>query len=68
LKNHLNRQSRIRLADSEKQAIRDHFHALRDQWCLALETEPLDWQHLLDLHWEMAELEHKHPFVKKAAA
>jgi hypothetical protein len=68
LKNRSKRQSLPRLADSEKQAIRTHFHALRDQWCVALEADPLDWQHLLDLHWEMADLEHKHPFVKKSAA
>jgi hypothetical protein len=68
LKNRSKRQSLPRLADYEKQAIRAHFHALRDQWCLALEADPLDWQRLLDLHWDMAELEHKHPFVKKAAA
>ena len=68
MKNHSKRQPRIRLAGTEKQAIRAHFHALRDQWCLALEADPLDWQRLLDLHWDMAELEHKHPFVKKAAA
>ena len=68
MKNRSKRQSLPRLADSEKQAIRAHFHALRDQWCVALEANPLDWQHLLDLHWEMADLEHKHPFVKRAAA
>jgi hypothetical protein len=68
LKNHSKRQSRTRLADTQKQAIRAHFHALRDEWCLALEEHPVDWQRLLDLHWQMAEVEHKHPFVKKAAA
>ncbi len=68
MKNRYKRQSLPRLADSEKQAIRAHLHSLRDEWCLALEADPLDWQRMLDLHWEMADLEHKHPFVKKAAA
>ena len=68
MKNRSKRQSGTRLADTEKQAIRTHFRALRDQWCVALEEHPVDWQRLIDLHWQLADLEHKHPFVKKAAA
>jgi hypothetical protein len=59
---------RTRLKDSEKEAIRNHYNAIKDEWCLALEDEPIDWEFLFDLHWEMYELEHQHPWVKKAVA
>jgi hypothetical protein len=67
-KNRSTRQPRprTRLNDSEKQAIRNRFNAIKDEWCLTLETDPIDWQHLFDLHWEMYLLEHQHPWVKKA--
>lgn len=61
-------RTRTRLTDSEKQAIRTHFYLLRDEWCLALEVAPIDWQHLFDVHWAMLQLEHAHPWVKKAVA
>jgi hypothetical protein len=70
LKNPTTRQSRprTRLNDSQKQTIRDHFCFLRDQWCQTLEADPLDRQHLFDLHWELYKLEHQHPWLKKAVA
>jgi hypothetical protein len=67
-KNHPTRRPRTRLSDSEKQAIRAHYYALRDEWCLELEEEQIDWQFLFDLHWEMYQLEHQHPWLKKAVA
>jgi hypothetical protein len=67
-KNNPSRRPCVRLSDSEKQAIRNRYNAIKDEWCQTLEGTPLDWQRLFDAHWEMYELEHQHPFVKKAVA
>ena len=63
--NHPTRRPRTRLTVSEKQAIRDHYYALRDEWCLELEEDQIDWQFLFDLHYEMLQLEHQHPWIKQ---
>lgn len=56
---------RTRLTVEQKQAVRDHYYALRDEWCLGLEEEQIDWQFLFDLHYEMLQLEYQHPWIKK---
>lgn len=66
-KNHPRRQPRVRLTDSEKQAVHSHYYAVHDEWCLELEEEQIDWQFLFDLHYEMAQIERQHPWIKKTA-
>jgi hypothetical protein len=58
---------RTRLTVEQKQAVRDRYYSLRDQWCMTLETSEIDWQSLFDLHWEMLEMERQHPWIKRAA-
>lgn len=67
-KNRSYRDPQSSLNAAEKQTIRTRFNNIKQEWCLALEEDPIDWQHLFDLHWEMYKLERSHPWVKKAVA
>jgi hypothetical protein len=63
--NHPTRRPGTRLTIPERQAIRDHYYALRDEWCMELEEDQIDWQFLFDLHYEMLQLENQHPWIKQ---
>jgi hypothetical protein len=69
LKNRTHSQSRrrTRLTAEQKQAVRDRYYNVRDQWCMTLETQQIDWQRLFDLHFEMLQIEQAHPWIKRAA-
>jgi hypothetical protein len=62
------RPTRPRLSDAEKQEIRQHYGALRDDWCLELEEPEIDWEFLFELHYDMLQLEQQFPWLKKAVA
>jgi hypothetical protein len=58
---------RTRLSAEQKQAVRDRYCLLRDQWCQTLESAQIDWTRLFDLHYAMLQLEQAHPWIKRAA-
>jgi hypothetical protein len=58
---------RTRLTAEQKQAVRDRYYNVRNQWCMTLETSEVDWQRLFDLHYEMLQMEQAHPWIKRAA-
>lgn len=71
MKNRTHSQSlrRTRLTAEQKQAIRDHFYNVCDQWCsMTLDTEAINSDRFSDLQWEMYQLKQQHPWLKKAAA
>lgn len=59
---------RTRLTVEQKQAIRNQFYAVRDQWCETAESEQIDWERLFELHCQMQLMQRQYPWIKKGVA
>ena len=68
-KNHSTSPSlrRTRLTVEQKQAVRDRYYSLRDQWCETLESATIDWEALFNFHFQILQIEQAHPWIKRAA-
>ncbi len=48
-------------------AIRRYYRALQLEWSLELQNPTTDWERLLFLHYKLADLERRAPWLKKEA-
>jgi hypothetical protein len=54
--------------DQLKEAIRTHYIRLQAEWVAELDAVKSDWTRLFDLHYRIAELERRAPWLKKEVA
>jgi hypothetical protein len=60
---------RPRLTTEQKQAIRNHFYSLCDQWCeMTWDKEAVNSDRFYALQCEMYQLRQQYPWLNKAAA
>ncbi len=48
-------------------AVRHYYEALQLDWTLELQTEPTNWDRLFTLHYDLADLERRAPWLKQEA-
>lgn len=53
--------------EEAKLAICRFYQALHVEWTLELQAAPTDWEHLLYLHYTIADLERRAPWLKVQA-
>ena len=53
--------------EEAKLAVGRFYQALQAEWMMELQTDPTDWEHLLYLHYTIADLERRAPWLKVQA-
>jgi hypothetical protein len=54
--------------EQAKTAVIRYYQALQLEWTLELQAETTDWEHLIFLHYTIADLERRAPWLKKEVA
>lgn len=59
-------QSAVTLEEA-KLAVCRFYLALHAEWILELQMHPTDWEHLFYLHYKIADLDRRAPWLRKLA-
>jgi hypothetical protein len=62
------KKSSVTTPKEGKAAVLRYYHALQREFAIELQNAPTDWDHLSYLHFEIADLELRAPWLRKEAS